>query len=112
MPGTDALDALVWLNAVYEPRIRAVALAHDAARRADAELEAEWQDRMRRRRGLYREVVKRLEDEGALARGLTPQEATDPIWALLGSRVHEDLVTERGWSRRRYEERLLDGVGA
>jgi AcrR family transcriptional regulator len=104
--GTEALDGLVWLNAVYEPRIRAVALAHDAARRADPELEAAWQDRMGRRRGLYREVVKRLADEGALARGVTTQEATDLIWALLGSRVHEDLVSERGWSRRRYEARL------
>jgi AcrR family transcriptional regulator len=118
--GSEALDELVRLNAVYEPRIRSVALAHDAGRRADPELEAAWQDRMRLRRGLYKEVVKRLEDEGMLARGLTTQEATDLIWALLGSRVHEDLVTERGWSRRRYEARLrtilraavLDGGGA
>jgi hypothetical protein len=28
------------------------------------------------------------------------------MWALLGLRVHEDLVVDRGWSRKRYEARL------
>jgi hypothetical protein len=48
----EALDLLAWLNAEYEPRIRAVARAHDVARRGDPELEAAWQDRMRARRAL------------------------------------------------------------
>jgi len=104
--GRDALDRLAWLNAEYEPRIRAVAHAHDLARRGDAELEAAWRDRMRARRALYGHVVRRLEDEGELADGLTVNEAVDLAWALLSSRVHEDLVVDRGWSRRRYEERL------
>jgi AcrR family transcriptional regulator len=102
----EALDLLAWLNAEYEPRIRAVAHAHDVARRGDPELEAAWQGRMRARRALYAHVVKRLDDEGKLAEGLTTKEAVDLVWALLGSRVHEDLVVERGWSRRRYEDRL------
>jgi hypothetical protein len=50
--------------------------------------------------------VRRLEDEGELADGLAAKEAVDLIWALLSSRVHEDLVVDRGWSRRRYEQRL------
>jgi AcrR family transcriptional regulator len=104
--GREALDRLVWLNAEYEPRIRAVAHAHDVARRADPDLEAAWQDRMRARRALYAEVVERLKDEGELAEGLTATQAVDLIWALLSSRVHEDLVVDRGWSRRRYEDRL------
>jgi AcrR family transcriptional regulator len=102
----EALDLLAWLNAEYEPRIRAVARAHDVARRGDPELEAAWQDRMRARRALYTGVVKRLDDEGRLVEGLTTKEAVDLVWALLGSRVHEDLVVERGWSRRRYEDRV------
>jgi AcrR family transcriptional regulator len=44
--GVEALDRLVRMNATYEPRIRAVALAHDIARRSDPDLEAAWQDRM------------------------------------------------------------------
>lgn len=104
--GREALDRLVHLNAVYEPRIRAVVTAHDAARHLDADLEAAWQDRMARRRGLCREVVSRLEQEGVLARGVNRNEATDLLWALLAPHVHEDLVAERGWSRRRYETRL------
>jgi AcrR family transcriptional regulator len=104
--GGEALELLVWLNAAYEPRIRAVAHAHDLARRGDPDLEAAWQDRMRARRALYADVVRRLEDDDELAEGLTSREAVDLIWALLSSRVHEDLVVDRGWSRRRYEERL------
>jgi hypothetical protein len=100
--GVEALDRLVALNAAYEPRIRAVALAHDAARRSDPELEAAWQDRMRERRRLYREVVDRLEREGALADDVPATEAVDVIWAMLSSRVHEDLVSERRWSRSRW----------
>jgi AcrR family transcriptional regulator len=105
--GAEALRRLVHLNAVYEPRVRAVASAHDAARRSDADLEAAWQDRMRRRRDLCRHVVARLDDEGALGPHLDQAHATDLIWALLGSRMHEDLVGSRRWSRRRYETHLL-----
>ena len=102
----EALDRLAWLNAEYEPRIRAVARAHDLARRGDPELEAAWQDRMRARRALYAQVVKRLADEGELAHRLTANEAVDLVWALLSSGVHEDLVVDLGWSRRRYEQRI------
>ena len=102
--GPEALDELVALNAAFEPRIRSVVVAHDAARRSDADLEAAWQDRMRHRRALYRRVAIRLEAEGVLA--LPRDEAVDLVWALLGSRVHEDLVVARGWSRKRYEQRM------
>jgi AcrR family transcriptional regulator len=102
----EELDRLVALNVGYEPRIRAVVLAHDAARRGDPDLEAAWQDRMRRRRGLCAHVVGRLSEEGLLAAGLRERDAVDLAWALLGSRLHEDLVVERGWSRRRYERHL------
>ena len=102
--GVEGLDRLVWLNSVYEPRIHTVVVAHDAARRTDPDLEAAWQDRMRRRRALYRGVVDRLGAEGALA--LPRNDAVDLLWALLGPRVHEDLVVERGWSRKRYEEHM------
>ena len=102
--GADALDRMVWVNSVYEPRIHAVVVAHDAARRTDPDLEAAWQDRMRRRRALYRGVADRLAAEGALA--LPRKDAVDLMWALLGPRVHEDLVVERGWSRKRYEDHM------
>ena len=59
-----------------------------------------------RRRSLYTDVVKRLEDDGALTDAVSQSEAVDLIWALLGPRVHEDLVVDRGWSRKRYETRL------
>jgi AcrR family transcriptional regulator len=104
--GAEALDRLVRMNATYEPRIRAVALAHDIARRSDPDLEAAWQDRMERRRSLYAGVVKRLADERELSGDLSQREAVDLIWALLSPRVHEDLVVDRGWSRKRYESRL------
>ena len=102
----EALGRLVTLNATYEPRIRAIAVAHDVARRGDPELEAAWQDRMRGRRRLCAHVTERLEHEGRLAEGLTTGDATDLLWAILSTHVHEDLVGERRWSRRRYDEQL------
>ena len=104
--GTEQLDRLAWLNSVYEPRIRSVVLAHDAARREDTDLEEAWQDRMERRRGLYRRTVRRLHAEGALAADLTQKDAVALMWALLGPHVHEDLVSDRGWSARRYETHM------
>lgn len=106
--GRERLDRLAWLNSIYEPRIRAVVMAHDAARHDDPDLEQAWQDRMERRRGLYRRVVKRLEEEGALAEGLSRKEAVDLLWALLAPRVHQDLVGDRGWSAGRYERRMRE----
>ena len=102
----EELDRLVALNVAYEPRIRAVVLAHDAARRGDPDLEAAWQDRMRRRRALCAHLVARLGEEGLLSAGLSERDAVDLLWTLLGSRLHEDLVVDRGWSRKRYERRL------
>ena len=115
--GEEELDRRVHLNVVYEPRIRAIAMAHDAARRQDPELEAAWQDRMRRRRAACRRLVDRLHDEGRLAKGVDCGDAAELMWALLGPRVHEDLVGDCGWTPTRYEihmrsllrRALLDG---
>lgn len=111
--GAEAIDRLVRMNARYEPRIRAVVRAHDAGRHADPDLERAWQDRMRERRRLYRRIVQRLQDEGALAPGLSAGDATDLMWAILGSRLHEDLIDDRRWSAERYERgvgRVLRGL--
>lgn len=110
--GAEALARLAWLNAEYEPRIRAVALAHDTARRLDPELEAAWQDRVRKRRSLYKRVIGRLKKEGRLSPALREKEAVDLVWALLSPRVHEDLVVECGWSRKRYETHLKSLLAA
>jgi hypothetical protein len=36
----------------------------------------------------------------------------DFIWALRSSRVHVDLVVDRGWSKRRYETHMRDVLHA
>jgi AcrR family transcriptional regulator len=102
----EELDRLVWFSATYEPRIRVAALAHDAARRGDDELEKAWQARMRTRRQLCLHAVERLQEDGVLAGGFGRDDAADVLWALLSMRVHESLVTDRRWSKRRYEQHL------
>jgi AcrR family transcriptional regulator len=104
--GLEELDRLVWFSATYEPRVRAAALAHDVARHGDPELERAWQARMRTRRRLCLHVVERLQDDGLLADGFGRDDAADLLWSLLSMRMHESLVTDRRWSRRRYEEHL------
>jgi AcrR family transcriptional regulator len=102
----EELDRLVWFSATYEPRVRAAALAHDAARHGDADLERAWHARMRARRTLCLHAVERLQDDGILADGFGRDDAADLLWSLLSMRTHESLVTDRRWSRRRYEQHL------
>src|SRR5258707_62337 len=104
--GVAALDEMVEVCAQYTGEIVGVANALDAARRSDAAAAAAWNDRMAVRRRGFGGGIARLSAEGALARHLTPDEATDLAFALLSIRVWEDLVVVRGWFLKRYPRPL------
>lgn len=69
-----------------------------------ARLWEEWQGRH-----LYavRRAVESLADAGHLRDDLDAAEATDVLYALLGTEVYRALVRERGWTRERYEAWLF-----
>jgi AcrR family transcriptional regulator len=104
--GPKLLEVLVELIASYTPMIHAIATVLDTARRTDPDAEAAWENRMTDRRKGLRRAVARLDAEGLLAPGLSPEAATDLMWVLTSTRVWEDLVIARGWSKRRYVEHL------
>jgi hypothetical protein len=103
----DAITALrqtVHLQARMNPKVWGVARGLDAVRRTDAAAERGWQDRLQHRLEGARQLVARLAKEGKLRAGLDPSTAADLLWVLTSLRVWEDLVLERGWSARAYEE--------
>jgi AcrR family transcriptional regulator len=53
-----------------------------------------------------------LESLGALADGVSVQQAADLCWAVNDSHLYQLLVTERGWPAARYAQWLLDSLAA
>lgn len=105
--GIDAVDALIRSQSEYNPHIRELADAIDAARLTEPAAEAAWQDRMASRRRACAMIVGRLADEGVLAPEWTQSDAADFLWSLTSVRVWRDLVIDRGWSARKYERHLM-----
>lgn len=105
--GEEQLDRLVELSAEFEPRIRAAAIALDAARHSDPACATVWADRMERRRTAYARTIDRLVREGNLADGLDPVAAVDLMLVMLSPRTHEDLRIERGWTQARYADQMV-----
>lgn len=104
--GTEALDEFVALNASYNPEIDGVARALERARDVDEAAAAAWQDRMSGRRKACRRIARRLEEDGVLAPAWSIESAADLIWTLTNIPVWRDLVRDRGWSQRRYRDRI------
>lgn len=99
------LDAFLRWWCGYVPRIRGVASALLAERGHDEAAEAAWRNRMEALHGSARSLVDGLAKEGVLSPEWKPAEAADWLWALISVQVHEALC-ERGWSERRYADRL------
>jgi AcrR family transcriptional regulator len=104
--GTAALRAAASAQARLNPRIWAVAHAVDAVRRIDRAAEQSWQDRMKDRWRACRSVVSRLSREGTLRSDLDPSTAADMLWTLTSLHTWEDLVLQRRWTAKQYEERV------
>jgi AcrR family transcriptional regulator len=100
------IRAMVSLQARLNPGLWAIARAMDAVRRTDEAAERGWQDRLQHRLEGCRQMIARLHKEGKLRRGLDPAVAADLLWSITSLRMWEDLVLERGWSRRRYERHI------
>lgn len=100
--GTEALDRLIDAHAKFEPRIARLASAFEQARSADAIFGELYDQRMQWRYEGMRDIVKRLHDDGALAEGWTVDNAAALVWMLTAPAAFRLLVTDRGWSPRRW----------
>jgi len=110
----EAINRIVSLQALQNPRIWAIALAFEAVRRTDKAAQRSWQGRQARRLETCRTIIERLRREGELRPTLTMEEATDLLYVITSLRMWEDLVLVRGWTADEYQERvtrlLLEGL--
>jgi hypothetical protein len=88
------------------PGIWAIARALDSVRRIDEAAEQGWQDRLRHRLFGCGQIVEWMQREKSLKPGVSLEEARDILWSITSLRTWEDLVLERGWTAKQYEERI------
>jgi hypothetical protein len=74
----------------------------------DADCAALWQLIQRDFLGNQRTIVEAIARAGGLRQGLTIEAATDTLWTLNHPDVWNLLVSERGWSPKRYEQWLAE----
>jgi AcrR family transcriptional regulator len=105
----DAVSAIdEWTRhlARAHPRILLVAQAVEQVRRTDADAATMRDEIMRRWRLGCRRLASWLNDEGRLSPDWTVDTAADMIWSLMSWDVLEALMIERGWSQKKYADRM------
>jgi len=103
----DSLAALKeWAAhlARFHPRVLPVSRATERVRRTDPDVHALWEIVMDDRHRACRRLAGWLKREGRLASPWTARAAADMLWALMSDEVLEGLLSERGWTPRRYGE--------
>ena len=106
----DAFDALLraWFD--YLPQILPAARALEAAAITGDDGAAAFDDRMQEWRKVIRSALRRVAGEQQLAPGWSTDAAADWVWSRVHPSTWERLVTERGWSRRRFERHTLGSL--
>jgi AcrR family transcriptional regulator len=108
----DSADALATIDALvswwgdYVGSFIGVARNVHAGRVSDPELAAAWEDRMQALLEVCRMVVGRCAEEGLLRAELGLEAAAEMLWGVLSVPLWDQLVTDRGWSRSEYQERV------
>ena len=72
------------------------------ARDTDEAAAVAWDDRMAAMRDGCRAAIDALHADGNLATGMTPQKATDALWAMLLVPIWEALTIDCAWSTEQY----------
>lgn len=89
-------------------RLYPIYRAFEQAAATDPELRDAWRDYQRRRRTDVRRVVRAVADVGGLRPGLSAEQATDTLWALISWHPVALLVEERGWGQAQLTRWLED----
>lgn len=105
--GVEAMRRMVSLQARSNPIVWPVARLLAAARCSDPEAERSWQDRLRHRLVGCRQIMRKVEKDGDLVSGISPDSAADLLWTLTSLRMWEDLVLQRKWPPKKYKEYVL-----
>lgn len=100
--GTARLEAFITIWGNHIPHIQGVARALIQMQDSDAEAAAAWNNRMAAVRRLCKRCIDSLRNEGLLAPGYTPKQATDFLFMLVSVPNWITLVQDSGWSQRTY----------
>jgi AcrR family transcriptional regulator len=103
----EALKGFVVSLSRRWPGVHPVAQALSAAAVSDPDARAAWEDRMGLVHARARRVTDLLAAHQLLAEGWTPATAADWLWSVVHPLSWLQLVHDRGWSQRQYEQRLL-----
>ncbi len=106
----DGLREITAMQARLNPGIWPLARMLDGVRRQNDAAEESWQNRLTGRHQGCRSLVARLESEGVLRPGISPDVATDLLWTMTSLRAWKDLVLLRGWTPEDYQARLFDAL--
>jgi AcrR family transcriptional regulator len=83
-----------------------------AAAHADPEARELWHLITEERRTAASGIVRRLAERDALRRGLDRRSASDILWVFNDPGLYQLLVTQRGWTQRRFRAWLTDSMRA
>jgi len=91
-----------------DARIAALDEVESAAAGADPDLAEIYRRRQQRRYHVQQRLARTLAARGALRPGLSPERATDILWALSNPRTYRALAIQRGWTDEEYQHWLAD----
>ncbi|HXR74361.1 MAG TPA: helix-turn-helix domain-containing protein [Bryobacteraceae bacterium] len=86
----------------YEQSADLIEIARSASR-AEADLEALWEEGEARRLKGQKPIVHAWANSGILREGLQESDALDILWSLTGPDHYRLMVTERRWPPEKYE---------
>jgi AcrR family transcriptional regulator len=89
-------------------RMAALDEVESAAAGADPDLAEIYRRRQQRRYHAQQRLARTLAARGALRPGLSPERATDILWALANPRTYRALTIQRGWTDEEYQHWLAD----
>ena len=102
--GTERLDLWIAAWGNYIPEIYGVARALHVMSESDPEAGIAWDDRAAAIRKGCEAVVSALASDGALAAGLSNEEAAELLYTLVSISAWEDLCLRAGWRQARFIE--------
>lgn len=96
------------LTAEVASAVTPIRLLLRSAAAADADMARVLEDRDRERLARMRHHAVFLDERGYLRDGVSPEEATDVLWACSSAEFYELLVMQRGWSLEQFAGFITD----
>lgn len=106
----EAIELIVGIRRRLRERAGETIAAMREGAAIEPALRAAWEEGRRQRRGGQLLLMRRLEEQGALADGLDAARATDITGALTADEVADVLVEQGGWSYDEYEAWLIESL--